>query len=106
MTAPSSPDPALQPFWAAVYALFDPLRPVDVPSLRVARDSKYSPTDRVVPLLSSPFEDRRIVVAGGIGSGKSTELLVIAERLAPKRSSSSSCSPTPTRTYGASRTRY
>lgn len=79
------PDQAFQPFWERVYASFDPLRPVEQPALRVSREKDCSPTEKIVPLLSSPFENQRILVAGGIGSGKSTELLVTAERLVAQR---------------------
>lgn len=75
----------LQRFWEAMYASFDPIEPVADPALRVPRVGEYSPAERVVPALLTPFETRRILVAGSIGSGKSTELLMIAERLAPER---------------------
>jgi hypothetical protein len=81
MTTPQS----LQRFWEAVYACFDPIEPLANPRLRVPRFGAYSPVEKVVPSLRFPFGTRRILVAGGIGSGKSTELLTIAERLAPER---------------------
>lgn len=83
MTSPTKE--SLQRFWEAVYARFDPIEPVFEPKLRVPRVGEYSPAEKVVPALLTPFETRRILVAGSIGSGKSTELLMIAERLAPKR---------------------
>lgn len=69
-------------FWKETYYAFDPLRPVSDSALRAPRDPRYSPTKDIVRLLEGPFANRRYLVAGGIGSGKSTELLVIAERLA------------------------
>jgi len=76
---------SLQRFWRAAYASFDPIEPVSDPDLRVPRDRAYSPAEGAVKSLLSPFDTRRILVAGSIGSGKSTELLFIAERLAPER---------------------
>lgn len=75
----------LQQFWEAAYASFNPVEPVADPELRVPRVGAYSPAEKVVPSLLLPIDARRILVAGSIGSGKSTELLIIAERLAPER---------------------
>jgi len=71
--APGVPDPSFGP------------EVVDRPALRVIRERNYSPTEKILPILSGPFENQRILVAGGIGSGKSTELLVTAERLVGRR---------------------
>ncbi len=76
---------SLQRFWEAVYTTFDPIEPVVDPLLRVPRFGAYSPVEKIVPSLLVPFGTRRILVAGSIGSGKSTELLTVAERLAPQR---------------------
>ncbi len=84
MTSP--PDPAqLRQFWQAACESFDPLKPVTDPKLRVPRKSAYSPAEQFVPKLLTPLRARTFLVAGGIGSGKSTELLAIAERLAVER---------------------
>lgn len=84
-TMTSATKQSLQRFWEAAYASFNPIEPVADPKLRVPRDSAYSPAEGAVRSLLSPFDTRRILVAGSIGSGKSTELLLIAERLAPER---------------------
>lgn len=72
-------------FWEAAYGIFNPVEPVADPELRVPRVGAYSPAEKIVPSLLLPIDPRRILVAGSIGSGKSTELLIIAERLAPER---------------------
>ncbi|MEL6179617.1 MAG: hypothetical protein AAFS10_11730, partial [Myxococcota bacterium] len=69
-------------FWEEVYNTFDPIMPVTDPRLRVARSPSYSPVEKVVPSIRRPFGRRTILVAGGIGSGKSTELLAVGEQLA------------------------
>jgi hypothetical protein len=81
----SSSKESRQRFWEAVYNCFNPIEPVSDPELRVPRDGAYSPAEGAVRSLLSPFGTRRVLVAGAIGSGKSTELLLIAERLAPER---------------------
>lgn len=78
---PTEDQKSLQRFWKAVYDSFDPDEPVTVPALRVPRDEKYSPAEQALPSLLSDFGVQRVLVAGAIGSGKSTELLTIAERL-------------------------
>lgn len=76
---------SLQRFWEAVYTSFNPIEPVADPELRVPRVGAYSPAEKLVRSLLLPIDARRILVAGSIGSGKSTELLITAERLAPQR---------------------
>jgi len=85
VTMSSPTKQSLQRFWEAVYASFNPIEPVSEPELRVPRDGAYSPAEGAVKSLLSPFDTRRVLVAGSIGSGKSTEFLLIAERLAPER---------------------
>ncbi|EDM81518.1 hypothetical protein PPSIR1_40045 [Plesiocystis pacifica SIR-1] len=63
--------------WAEVYERFDPLQPADNPGWRVER--KYSPANAIVRELNRPMGGhKRFMILGGIGSGKSTELLAIA----------------------------
>lgn len=79
------PDPRVQEFWADVYTVFNPLEPVSDPALRVSRSPKYSPAEQIIPKLLGPFPNRRFLIAGGIGSGKSTELIAISERVSEQR---------------------
>ncbi len=74
-----------QQFWEAVYNTFDPLEPVTDPVLRVRRSGHYSPGEKIVTSLLLPFGRRQLLVAGGIGSGKSTELMMIGEQLTHAR---------------------
>src|SRR5262245_61213661 len=83
--APMPTPQSLRRFWEAVFECFDPIEPVADPRLRVPRFGAYSPVEKVVPSLLVPFGTRRVLVAGSVGSGKSTELLTIAEHLARER---------------------
>ena len=63
--------------WAEVYERFDPEKPADKP-WRVER--KYSPAKEIVRELARPMGGhKRFIIFGGLGSGKSTELMGIAE---------------------------
>ncbi|WP_146158531.1 hypothetical protein [Enhygromyxa salina] len=66
-----------QKIWATVYERFDPEKPADKP-WRVER--KYSPAKEIVRELARPMGGhKRFMILGGLGSGKSTELMGIAE---------------------------
>jgi hypothetical protein len=66
-----------QEIWAKVYERFDPEKPADKP-WRVER--KYSPAKEIVRELARPMGGhKRFMIFGGFGSGKSTELMGIAE---------------------------
>lgn len=66
--------------WEALYQRFDPELPAIDTSIRAARP--HSPVPELVNRLSAPFEDPRILVLGTIGTGKTTELLRLAEQRA------------------------
>lgn len=74
-----------QQFWEAVYNTFDQFEPVTDPALRVRRGGHYNPGEKIVKSLLLPFGRRKLLVAGGIGSGKSTELMMVGEQLGPAR---------------------
>ncbi|KYF82742.1 hypothetical protein BE17_40720 [Sorangium cellulosum] len=63
--------------WETVYKRFDPFRPADNPAWRAER--VRSPASRIVQRVAMPFGDTRALVTGTTGTGKSTELLRIAE---------------------------
>lgn len=67
-------------FWKAVHATFDPLEPVTDPALRAER-SRYNPMSELDARLRLPIRHMCYGVAGGVGSGKSTELLAACGRL-------------------------
>ena len=63
--------------WEEIYRRFDPFRPAENPSWRAERPR--SPANDLIRLVAMPFGDARALVTGTIGTGKSTELLRIAE---------------------------
>lgn len=65
--------------WEAIYGLFDPEEPVPIehPEWRVPRP--YNPADQLQPALNRPFGDKRFLIIGTVGTGKSTELHQVAE---------------------------
>lgn len=66
-----------QEIWAKVYERFEPEKPADKP-WRVERT--YSPAKEIVRELARPMGGhKRFMILGGLGSGKSTELMGIAE---------------------------
>jgi len=67
-------------FWKAVHGSFDPLEPVTDPTLRAER-SRYNPMSELDARLRLPIGFMCYGVAGGVGSGKSTELLAACGRL-------------------------
>lgn len=67
-------------FWETIYGRFDPEEPARDPAWRVERP--YSPAAKILTDLRRPFGDRRYLVYGTIGSGKTTELLWLASQRA------------------------
>jgi len=68
-------------FWKAVHEAFDPIRPVTDPALRVEREPRYNPMAELDRRLRLPIDPMCYGVAGSVGTGKSTELLAVAEKL-------------------------
>jgi hypothetical protein len=67
-----------QDIWAQVYERFDPEKPAKDKAWRVERP--YSPAKNIIRDLVRPIGGhKRFMILGGLGSGKSTELLGIAE---------------------------
>ena len=64
---------ALMAMWTQVYDDFEPMRAADA-SQRVARRPYNSIAELVVKKLRLRINNRKFILAGGIGSGKSTEL--------------------------------
>lgn len=64
--------------WEEIYKRFDPFRPVDRADWRAPRPE--SPATEIMRRLDVPFGEQRVLVTGTIGTGKSTELLRIAEQ--------------------------
>ncbi len=62
--------------WQELYQRFDPERPADS---RWRADRPHSPARRIVESLDMPFGDPRILLTGTVGTGKTTELLRVAE---------------------------
>jgi len=66
--------------WRGVHAIFDPIEPASA-ELRIAR-TKYNPlSEKIVPRLKLLLPHQKFVLAGGVGSGKSTELRATVEGL-------------------------
>lgn len=63
--------------WEQIYRRFDPVEPVKDPAWRAPRP--HTPVDRIGRQLDLPFADPRILLAGTVGTGKSTELLRLSE---------------------------
>ncbi len=68
-----------RPVWEEIYNRFDPMRPPANQAWRV--DRSKGPTWSINVQLNRPFGERhpRFVLSGTIGTGKSTELLKLAE---------------------------
>lgn len=66
-----------QLIWQEIYNRFDPFLPAAEQSWRA--DRPRSPAGDIVKLLGAPFDGTRVLVTGTTGTGKSTELLRIAE---------------------------
>lgn len=75
-----SNDSALMTTWTRVYEDFDPSAPAEKRQ-HVARD-RYNPvTSEVCVQLRLPLSHQKFILAGGIGSGKSTELRAVLNDL-------------------------
>ncbi|OJH34128.1 hypothetical protein [Cystobacter ferrugineus] len=62
--------------WQELYQRFDPERPADS---RWRAERPHSPAGRIIQFLDMPFGDPRILLTGTVGTGKTTELLRMAE---------------------------
>lgn len=69
--------------WERLYREFDPERPADTPALRA--DRAYSPARDIDQALKRPFGPVRALFAGSVGTGKTTELLRIADAQRERR---------------------
>jgi hypothetical protein len=63
--------------WEEVYKRFEPYRPAENPAWWAER--VRSPANEIVQLVAMPFGDTRVLMTGTTGTGKSTEVLRIAE---------------------------
>lgn len=63
--------------WEALYHRFDPWKPAEDAKWRA--DLPLSPADTICKALDRPFGIPRVLVTGTIGTGKTTELLHIAQ---------------------------
>jgi hypothetical protein len=70
-------DMSRQPIWQQLYNRFDPFLPAAEQAWRA--DRARSPAGDIIKLLRAPFDGTRVLVTGTTGTGKSTELLRIAE---------------------------
>jgi hypothetical protein len=68
--------------WREVYDRFDPERPAGVAAWRA--DRAQSPAEAIAESLDMPFGDPRVLLMGTVGTGKTTELLRLAEARAGK----------------------
>ena len=68
--------------WEEMFNRFDPFEPPREPAWRAPRP--HSPIDRILKPLDRSFGDPRILLAGTVGTGKSTELLRIRDARAGK----------------------
>lgn len=78
---------ARQQMWEKIYRIFDPFEPATEARLRAARSPEYDRTREMASLLERPYAsgERKSVLAGPVGSGKTTELLALSERLTASR---------------------
>lgn len=77
-------DKNVERIWTRVHEIFDPTKPADE-KLRVPR-VRYNPlSEEIAPRLQLPLPHQKFVLAGGIGSGKSTELRATAGRIANQK---------------------
>lgn len=68
--------------WQQIYERFDPVLPPARAAWRAPR--LHSPLARIAERLDVPFGNPRILLAGPVGTGKSTELLRVADARAHK----------------------
>lgn len=71
--------------WSDIYRVFDPAEPASDPSVRAPRNPDYNTVAKMGALLRNQVEQRRFIVAGPIGSGKTTELLHVTRQLSTRR---------------------
>lgn len=62
--------------WQELYQRFDPELPANS---RWRADRPHSPARRIIESLDMPFGDPRILLTGTVGTGKTTELMRVAE---------------------------
>lgn len=76
-----------QQMWEEIWRIFDPLQPVTDSRLRAPRDPAYDRVRLLAAELARPYAqgERKSVLAGPIGSGKTTELRALAEELSSRR---------------------
>jgi hypothetical protein len=70
--------------WQEIFKRFDPERPAETDTPTWRADRPLSPTDAIVKALDRPFGTPRVILTGTTGTGKTTELLRIAEARADK----------------------
>ena len=68
--------------WEQLYKRFDPLQPAMARAWRA--DRERSPANAILTVLNLDFSDPRVILTGTVGTGKSTELLRIAEARASR----------------------
>lgn len=62
--------------WRVIYERFDPEEPAPKPW---RADRKLSPVEEICEALDRPFGSPRVLLTGTVGTGKTTELLRVAE---------------------------
>ncbi len=72
-------------FWQEVERAFDPKRPVQDPALFARREPRYDQVKRLEKLLRRPFDEQKYLVAGNVGTGKTSALFNLAHNLAADR---------------------
>ena len=75
-----NPNEQLMATWKQVWQQFDPVKPAD--GFHVPRRSYNPIADVVAEQLLLPLDHQRFILAGGRGSGKSTELRAVGSQLA------------------------
>ncbi len=71
--------------WQRAYQVFDPFEPQRDPALRARRPPRCPGPERIRQELVRPWRGRTHLLAGGPGSGTSTELHALAEAICPQR---------------------
>lgn len=66
-----------RPIWETIYKRFDPERPAEDKATRA--DRPLSPAEAIGHSLDMPIADSRILLTGTVGTGKTTELMRLAE---------------------------
>ncbi len=85
MSMSASTNPT-RPFWAEIEVIFDPELPVEDPRLFAERDPAYNPLATLERMLQRQTPThRKVLVAGTIGNGKTSELHHFATRLSGDR---------------------